>query len=201
MAVQLASPLPCGGAGGFGKTTLATAVCADRSVRRRFRQRVYPVTIGRDVRGRAAVAAKVAEVTRFITGDTAEFDDPDLAGAHLGRLLDARPRTLLLLDDGWESEQLTPFLHGGRHCVRLVTTRNPDLLAPGTWHLAPGTWHLAPGTHRIQVDEMSPLQARAVLTWDLPPLPDAVRGPDPHHRPTPHSYKRRGTPPRPARLR
>ncbi|MFE2424879.1 NB-ARC domain-containing protein [Streptomyces hokutonensis] len=148
------------GAGGFGKTTMATAVCADRSVRRRFRQRIYPVTIGRDVRGRAAIAAKLAEVTRFITGDTTEFDDPDLAGAHLGRLLDTRPRTLLLLDDVWEREQLTPFLHGGRRCVRLVTTRNPDLLPPDA--------------DRIQVDEMSPRQARAVLAWGLPSLPDAV---------------------------
>jgi hypothetical protein len=94
------------GAGGFGKTTLAHAVCACIRVRRHFRSRIYPVTIGRDVRGRAAVAAKVAEVTRFITGDTTEFDDPELAGAHLGRLLDQRPRTLLVLDDVWESEQL-----------------------------------------------------------------------------------------------
>ncbi|MFJ4572107.1 NB-ARC domain-containing protein [Streptomyces sp. NPDC088846] len=148
------------GAGGFGKTTLATAVCANRSVRRRYRSRIYTVTIGREVRGRAAVAAKVAEVTRFITGDTTEFDDPALAGAHLGRLLEQRPRTLLVLDDVWFNEQLAPFLHGGRRCVRLVTTRIPDLLPPG-----------AP---RIQVDEMSHDQARAVLTWDLPALPDAL---------------------------
>ncbi|MBE8475546.1 NB-ARC domain-containing protein [Streptomyces justiciae] len=148
------------GAGGFGKTTLAMAVCAHRRVRRRFRSRIYIVTIGRDVRGRAAVAAKVAEVTRFITGDTSEFDDPDLAGAHLGRLLDQRPRTLLVLDDVWEDEQLGPFLHGGRRCVRLVTTRNPTLIPPCA--------------HRIQVDQMSPVQAKAALTWGLPPLPDAV---------------------------
>ncbi|WP_327397010.1 NB-ARC domain-containing protein [Streptomyces phaeochromogenes] len=146
------------GAGGFGKTTLATAVCAGRRVRRRFRSRIYPVTIGRDVRGRAAVAAKVVEVTRFITGDTTEFDDPALAGAHLGRLLDKRPRTLLVLDDVWEAEQLDPFLTGGRHCVRLVTTRNPALLPPGA--------------QRIPVDQMSRNQAKAVLTWNLPPLPE-----------------------------
>ncbi|MGW2287103.1 NB-ARC domain-containing protein [Streptomyces phaeochromogenes] len=150
------------GAGGFGKTTLATAVCANRRVRRRFRDRIYPITIGRDVRGRAAMAAKVSEVTRFITGDTAEFDDPELAGAHLGRLLDQRPRTLLVLDDVWEDEQLTPFLHGGDNCVRLVTTRNPNLLPPGA--------------DRIQVDEMSHDQAKAVLTWELPPLPDSLIG-------------------------
>ncbi|MFM9499711.1 NB-ARC domain-containing protein, partial [Streptomyces galilaeus] len=148
------------GAGGFGKTTLATAVCARRRVRRRFRSRIYPVTIGRDVRGRAAVAAKVVEVTRFITGDTTEFDDPDLAGAHLGRLLDQRPRTLLVLDDLWEAEQLAPFLKGGRRCVRLVTTRNPDLLPPST--------------QRIPVDQMSRDQAKAVLTWTLPPLPEPL---------------------------
>ncbi|MFI8104617.1 NB-ARC domain-containing protein [Streptomyces sp. NPDC086023] len=145
------------GAGGFGKTTLATVVRASGRVRRHFRGRVYTVTIGRDVRGRAAVAAKVAEVTRFITGDTTAFDDPALAGAHLGRLLDQRPRTLLVLDDVWEPEQLEPFLLGGAPCVRLVTTRVPAVLPPGT--------------QRVRVDEMSRAQARAVLTHGLPPLP------------------------------
>ncbi|MCX4561721.1 NB-ARC domain-containing protein [Streptomyces phaeochromogenes] len=156
------------GTGGFGKTTLAAAVCARRRVRWRFRSRMFPplrpriyfVTLGRDIRGRAAVAAKVVEVTRFITGDTTEFDDPALAGAHLGRLLDQRPRTLLVLDDVWDAEQLDPFLAGGRRCVRLVTTRNPALLPPGT--------------QSIPVDQMSPSQAKTVLTWNLPPLPEPV---------------------------
>ncbi|MEN8652008.1 NB-ARC domain-containing protein [Streptomyces sp. 21So2-11] len=146
------------GAGGFGKTTLATLVCAHRRVRRRFRGRVYTVTIGRDVRGRSAIAAKVAEATAFITGDATAFEDPDRAGEHLGRLLERRPRTLLVLDDVWEPEQLAPFLRGGRNCVRLVTTRVPDLLPDGAG--------------RVRVDEMSPEQARSVLTWDLPELPD-----------------------------
>ncbi|WP_411132975.1 NB-ARC domain-containing protein [Streptomyces sp. C10] len=149
------------GAGGFGKTTLATVVCAHPRVRRRFRGRVFTITMGRDVRGQTAVAAKVAEATRFITGDTATFDDPDLAGAHLGRLLDQRPRTLLVLDDVWEAEQLAPFLYGGSQCVRLVTTRTPAVLPPDTT--------------RISVDEMTPDQARAVLTWQLhPPLPEQL---------------------------
>nr|WP_329283636.1 NB-ARC domain-containing protein [Streptomyces sp. NBC_01451] len=145
------------GAGGFGKTTLATAVCANTRVQRHFRSRVYIVTIGRDVRGRAAIASKVAEVTRFVTGDQTAFEDPDLAGSHLGRLLDRQPRTLVFLDDVWEEAQLRPFLLGGERCVRLVTTRNPELISPD-----------AP---RIHVDQMSLEQAFAVLTWNLPPLP------------------------------
>ncbi|HET6855747.1 MAG TPA: NB-ARC domain-containing protein, partial [Streptomyces sp.] len=148
------------GAGGFGKTTLAAVVASNQRVRRHFRGRVYTVTIGRDVRGRAAVAAKVAEVTRFITGDATAFDDPDLAGDHLGRLLDQRERTLLVLDDVWEDEQVRPFLRGGERCVRLVTTRVPAVLPPGA--------------ERVVVDEMTPAQARTVLTWELPRLPDEL---------------------------
>ncbi|MFJ6793111.1 NB-ARC domain-containing protein [Streptomyces sp. NPDC091268] len=146
------------GAGGFGKTMLATLVCANRRVRRRFRGRVYTVTMGRDVRGRSAIAAKVAEATAFITGDTTAFEDPDRAGEHLGRLLEQRRRTLIVLDDVWEPEQLTPFLRGGRNCVRLVTTRVPAILPEDA--------------ERLQVDEMSTEQAQSVLTWELPELPE-----------------------------
>ena len=117
------------GAGGFGKTTLAQMVCADRRVRRRFGGRVYLVTVGRDVRGAAAVAAKVNDVIKLVAGEDATFTDPQLAGRRLGSLLDAGPRRLLVLDDVWEPEQLAPFTEGGKRCARLVTTRVPELLA------------------------------------------------------------------------
>lgn len=150
------------GAGGFGKTRLARIACADPRLRRHFRDRVYLVTIGRDIRSRAAIADKVAETTRFITGDTTSFTDPDLAGDHLGALLAQRPRTLLVLDDVWERDQLAPFLRAGAACALLVTTRSPGLLFSDA--------------HRIDVDRMTTDQARQVLTRDLPELaPDTVR--------------------------
>ena len=150
------------GAGGFGKTTLAQMVCADGRVRRRFGGRVYLVTVGRDVRGAAAVAAKVNDVIKLVGGEdvTATFTDPELAGRRLGSLLDAGPRRLLVLDDVWEPGQLAPFAEGGRRCARLVTTRVPGLLA-------------GRGT-AVRVDQMSPEQARALLTSGLPPLDPAV---------------------------
>ena len=150
------------GAGGFGKTTIAEMVCASPRVRKHFKGGVYSFTIGREVRGRADIAARVAEVTRFITGDTEQFSDPAEAGRHLGRLLDQRKRTLLLLDDVWTSEQLAPFLYGGTHCVRLITTRVPSLLPVGT--------------QTIQVDQMTLEQARTVLTRDLDGLPPMTIG-------------------------
>ncbi|MFI8904594.1 NB-ARC domain-containing protein [Streptomyces albidoflavus] len=142
------------GAGGFGKTTLAKAVCADERVRRRFPTVVF-VTLGGDLRGGPRIAAKAAEVIRLVTGGEALFhEDPALAGAQLGRVLDElRGPLLLVLDDVWSEAQLAPFLVGGRNCVRLVTTRIPAALPDDA--------------SRVLVDRMTDDQARAVLTADL----------------------------------
>jgi hypothetical protein len=148
------------GAGGFGKTTLAQMVSADRRVRRRFAGQVYLVTVGRDVRGAAAVAPKVNDVIKLISGEDATFTDPGLAGRRLGSLLDTGPRRLLVLDDVWEAEQLAPFTEGGRRCARLVTTRVPELLS-------------GRGA-AVRVDQMSPEQARSLLTSGLSALDPAV---------------------------
>ncbi|MFD4318965.1 NB-ARC domain-containing protein [Streptomyces sp. NPDC058548] len=148
------------GAGGFGKTTLARFAVAQPKVRKRFPGGIWFITIGRDVRGRAAIAAKVAEEMKRITGlESTAGDDPEQAGAQLGKLLTSLPRTLLVIDDVWEEEQLRPFLIGAeRRCVRLITTRSPKVLPA----------HAA----RITVDRMTWDQARLVLTQGLPHLPE-----------------------------
>lgn len=148
------------GAGGFGKTTLARFAVAQPKVRKRFPGGIWFITIGRDVRGRAAIAAKVAAEVARITGvDSAVGDDPEQAGAQLGKLLASLPRTLLVIDDVWEEEQLRPFLIGAeRRCVRLITTRSPKVL-PAHATL-------------ITVDRMTYAQARLVLTKELPHLPE-----------------------------
>ncbi len=56
----------------------------------------------------------------------------------------------------WEAEQLAPFAAGGSKSARLVTTRVPELLA-------------GRGA-AVRVDQMSPEQARALLTAGLPEL-------------------------------
>jgi WD40 repeat protein len=148
------------GAGGFGKTTLARVVCADARVRRRFRGGVYLVTVGRDIRAAAAVAAKVNDVIKLVAGEESTFADPELAGRRLGAVLDAGPRRLLVVDDVWEAGQLAPFAAAGRRCARLVTTRVPGLL---------GGRDVA-----VRVDQMSAGQARRLLTAGLPSLDPVV---------------------------
>ena len=144
------------GAGGFGKTILAKMVCADPRMRQRFKGGVQLVTIGRDVRSPAAIAAKVNDVIEVVGGERSGLTDPQLAGRQLGALLDTGLWRLLVLDDVWEPGQLAPFIDGGRRCARLVTTRIPELLA-------------GQGT-AVRVDQMSAAQARSLLTDGLPPL-------------------------------
>jgi len=147
------------GAGGFGKTTVAKMVRADRRVLRQFRGRVYWVTLGRDV-GKQALAGLVnGLVGQVEPGRAATFTDARQAAEQLAAVLAAGPRRLVVLDDVWSEEQLAAFPAGGR-CARLVTTRIPSL-AKGA-------------SVPVKVDQMSEKQARALLSAGLPPLPAAV---------------------------
>ena len=147
------------GAGGFGKTTVAKMVRADRRVLRRFRGRVYWVTLGRDV-GKQALAGLVnGLIGQVEPGRAVTFTDARQAAEQLAAVLAAGPRRLVVLDDVWSEEQLAAFPVAGR-CARLVTTRIPSLAAGAS----------VP----VKVDQMSETQARALLSAGLPPLPAAV---------------------------
>jgi len=137
------------GAGGFGKTRLASWVCHRPEVDRRYPGGLLWVTVGQEVRG-ADLAERVNDLSFVLSGQRPAISDPDTAGAELGRLLDARREpVLLVVDDVWEEAQLRPFRFGGRACTRLVTTRVPDLLPAGG--------------RQLRVDAMSGDQARELV--------------------------------------
>jgi WD40 repeat protein len=145
------------GAGGFGKTTLATWVCHQPEIDRRYPGGLLWVTVGQEIRG-ADLAERVNDLSFTLTGQRPAISNPDAAGAELGRLLDEHPEpVLLVVDDVWEESQLRPFRFGGRTCTRLVTTRIPDLLPPEG--------------ARIRVDAMSGEQARLLVAGGVDGLP------------------------------
>ncbi|KOX19808.1 hypothetical protein ADK67_32560 [Saccharothrix sp. NRRL B-16348] len=148
------------GAGGFGKTTVAKLVRADPRVLRHFRNRVYWVTLGRDVRSRGALARKVNDlIGRLDPGRPVTFTDPEQAGEHLATLLAGMPRTLLILDDVWYPAQEAAFPVAGKGSARLITTRIPSLVERAV---------------PVRVDEVTEVQAKAILTADLPTLSRAT---------------------------
>jgi len=79
------------GAGGFGKTMLATWVCHRPEIRRRYAGGLLWATVGQEIHG-ADLAEKINDLSRVLGGRRPAIFDPDAAGAELGRLLDERLR-------------------------------------------------------------------------------------------------------------
>ncbi len=129
-AVEVGLTTSLHGAGGFGKTTLATWVSHRPEIDRRYPGGMLWVTLGQEVYG-AELAQRINDLAFVLSRKRPAISDPDAAGAELGRLLDQRPPTLLVVDDVWRESQLRPFRIGGRLCTRLITTRIPNLLSAG----------------------------------------------------------------------
>ncbi|WP_343446292.1 NB-ARC domain-containing protein [Micromonospora schwarzwaldensis] len=146
------------GAGGFGKTTLATYVCSGQALRERFPGGLLWVTVGQDKSG-AELLSLVNDLCNRLGGGA--LGTLEQAGSRLGYLLDQHPPTLLVLDDVWEEAALGPFMIGGRSCTRLITTRIPTVIPDGA--------------HFVRVDQMEQRESVAVLTAGLPGMPSHER--------------------------
>jgi len=138
------------GAGGFGKTTLAAALCHDEDIVENFDDGILWVTLGQtpDVLG-ALLTAYAA-----LTGERPGFAGVPDAAFQLGQKLEQRT-CLLVIDDVWNAEHLRPFLRGGKASARLFTTRDGAIAAEAA---------------AVNVDEMIEGEAVAMLTGGVPGL-------------------------------
>ena len=119
---------------------------------RRFRGGIVWVTIGQDCTA-GELASRVNDVVERLDGERPGLSDPEQAGLRLGQVLDEREATLLVVDDVWTAEQLQPFLVGGSHCARLVTTRMVGALPSDA--------------EQVYVDAMNDTEAQQLLAWKL----------------------------------
>jgi hypothetical protein len=112
------------GAGGFGKTTLAAALCHDEDMVANFDDGILWVTLGQtpDVLGTLLTAYAA------LTGERPGFAGQEDAAFQLGQKLEQRT-CLLVIDDVWNAEHLRPFLRGGKSSARLFTTRDANIAA------------------------------------------------------------------------
>src|SRR5258708_4337475 len=119
------------GAGGYGKTTMAKALCHDERIQQAFDDGILWVTLGEHP---GNLVGKVEDLIYMLNQERPGFTGIDAAGARLAELLADRD-ILLVVDDVWDSMHLKPFLQGGKRCARLVTTRNEDVLPANTQSL------------------------------------------------------------------
>lgn len=139
------------GAGGFGKTTLATALCHDDAVVTAFDDGVLWATLGQSPN----VQGELTRLYAALTGERPGFVSAEDAAQALSEKLE-RKRCLIVVDDAWDVAHLRPFLRGGPGCARLVTTRQAPVAAEG---------------ERITVDEMNSQEAVSLLVARLASVP------------------------------
>jgi WD40 repeat protein len=136
------------GAGGFGKTTLAAALCHDEDIVQNFDDGILWVTLGQQ----ANVLGAFLTLYSAFTGERPGFASEEDAAFHLSNKLEDRS-CLIVVDDVWDAAHLRPFLRGGKQCARLFTTRDVEIAAEGK---------------RVEVDEMTPEESVALMTAGLP---------------------------------
>jgi WD40 repeat protein len=141
------------GAGGYGKTTMAKALCHDERIQQAFDDGILWVTLGENP---GNLVGKVEDLIYLLNKERPGFTGIDAAGARLTELLADRD-ILLVVDDVWDAMHLKPFLQGGKRSARLVTTRNEDVL-PAT-------------AKSLVVDAMQPGEAVQLLSFGLQPGP------------------------------
>lgn len=138
------------GAGGYGKTTLARALCHDERVQEAFNDGILWVTLGENP---GNLTGRVEDLIYTLSEERPGFSDITAAIARLVELLADRDM-LIVIDDVWDGAHLRPFTQGGPRCARLITTRNFDTLP-----------HNAV---RVDVDAMRQEEAVALLCAGLP---------------------------------
>jgi WD40 repeat protein len=141
------------GAGGYGKTTMAKAICHDERIQQAFDDSILWVTLGEHP---GNLVGKVEDLIYLLNKERPGFTDSHAAGVRLAELLADRD-ILLVVDDVWDAIHLKPFLQGGTRCARLVTTRNQDVLPADAQSLV--------------VDAMQPGEAVQLLSFGLQTVP------------------------------
>jgi hypothetical protein len=144
------------GAGGFGKTTLASALCHDEEVKLAFGDGILWVTLGE----KPNVVALLNDLCSALTDKNPGFTEIGNVANRLAELLEDRD-CLIVVDDVWNEVHLEPFLRGGKTCARLVTTRRRAVTEAGA--------------SRVDVDEMTTDQATELLLSRIKPRPAKVR--------------------------
>lgn len=145
------------GAGGYGKTTMAKALCHDSRIRASFSDGILWVALGEKP---GNLVGKIEDLIYSLNRERPGFTSIDTATTHLAMLL-ANRTMLMVIDDVWNPAHLRPFLQGGRYCTRLITTRDDSVLPLQT--------------QRIQVDAMRRDEAFQLLVTGLSGVARSLR--------------------------
>ena len=144
------------GVGGFGKTTMAQALCKDPEIQDVYHDGVLWVTLGQNP---GALNAKVEDLIQTLTGQRPGFATLEASAARLAQELSDRS-LLIVVDDVWQSDHLEPFLRFGGQSACIVTTRVNSVLPDNS--------------RSVPVDAMAEAESVALLCQGLESPPNTA---------------------------
>lgn len=148
------------GAGGYGKTTLAKALCGDSLVKDAYPDGIHWVTLGEKLRlmqpeiRENELIARMLDLVKEITGERPNVQKLDAAHEELAKAV-ANKRILIVIDDVWEESHAKPFLVPGKHHATIITTRFDECIPKGDQVI------------RQKIDQMDDDDALALLAFGV----------------------------------
>ena len=120
-----ATTLTVTGAGGFGKTTIVTALCYHPTIKQKFTNGFVFVQLGPQS---SDPSEKLCQLYRLLTGQQLNAGDTNCAEQEIQKLVETRYQNLLvIIDDVWHVEDADPIVRAFGCCKTVLTTRMNDI--------------------------------------------------------------------------
>ena len=141
------------GAGGFGKSTLVTALCYHPFIQEHFTDGFLFVELGAQAND---PCIKLSQLYHLLTGQYLKSGDVNHAEQEISNVVHTFYRNLLvIIDDVWHIEDAEPIVKAFRKCKIVVTSRMND------------TEQYIPAKQRITIGPMEKNEAFALLTGGI----------------------------------
>ena len=112
------------GAGGFGKTSIVTALCHDSMIKDQFKDGVVFIELGPQA---TDPSVKLSQLYHLLTGEYLKQGDINHAEQEIKQLSDVCRNLLVIIDDVWHVEDAEPIVKAFTKCKIVLTTRMNDI--------------------------------------------------------------------------
>ena len=112
------------GAGGFGKTSIVTALCHHPVIKEQFKDGVVFIELGPQA---TDPSMKLSQLYHLLTGEYLKQGDVNYAEQEIKQLSNVCRNLLVIIDDVWHVEDAEPIVKAFSSCKIVLTTRMNDI--------------------------------------------------------------------------